>query len=187
MITEDKTFERIDYTKSGLPKGDYENCTFINCNFYSSDLSKITFNECAFDGCDFSLAKLNSTILNDVKFINCKLLGLHFDECNDFVLSIYFENSQLKLSTFFKMKLKKTRFKGCNLQEVDFTETNLVGSSFENCDLQRATFHNTNLEKVDFRTSFNYSFDPENNRIKKAKFSRSEVVGLLGKYDIEIE
>jgi hypothetical protein len=37
------------------------------------------------------------------------------------------------------------------------------------------------------RTSFNYSINPELNRIKKAKFSMPAVVGLLDKYDIEIE
>jgi len=47
-------------------------------------------------------------------------------------------------------------------------------------------FENTILEKVDFSTSFNYSIDPEMNKIKKAKFSLPEVIGLLNKYDIEI-
>jgi uncharacterized protein YjbI with pentapeptide repeats len=93
----------------------------------------------------------------------------------------------LKLSTFYKLKLKKTRFKGCNLQDVDFSDADLMGSTFDNCDLQRAIFIDTNLEKVDFRSSINYSIDPEKNRLKKAKFSRAEVIGLLDKYDIEIE
>jgi len=43
------------------------------------------------------------------------------------------------------------------------------------------------LEKVNFLTSYNYSIDPENNRLKKAKFSMNGLAGLLGKYDIEIE
>lgn len=50
-----------------------------------------------------------------------------------------------------------------------------------------AIFKNTNLESVDFRTSFNYSIDPDLNRIKKAKFSLSGIAGLLNKFDIEIE
>jgi hypothetical protein len=43
-----------------------------------------------------------------------------------------------------------------------------------------------NLEKTDFRSSFNYSIDPEVNRIKKAKFDRAGLAGLLDKYDLEI-
>ena len=73
------------------------------------------------------------------------------------------------------------------MHEVDFSETDLSESVFAQCDLSRSIFSNTNLEKVDFRTSFNYSFDPSINRIKKAKFSSEGVIGLLSKYDIVIE
>jgi hypothetical protein len=58
---------------------------------------------------------------------------------------------------------------------------------FDNCNLERATFDQTILEKSDLRTSYNYSLDPEINRIKKAKFSILSIAGLLDKYDIEIE
>jgi len=186
-LYENKLFERIDYTTNSLDKGEYENCRFLNCNFYNGDLSHITFRECLFDGCDFSLAILKNTAINDIKFINCKLLGVLFDDCNPFLLSVDFENCLLKLAVFYKLKLKKTRFKNCNLQEADFTEADLSSSVLDDCDLQRAIFHKTNLEKADFRSSFHYSIDPENNRIKKAKFSRAGVLGLLDKYSIEIE
>ena len=55
------------------------------------------------------------------------------------------------------------------------------------CDLTDTKFENTVIEKADFRTSFNYSIDPYLNRIKKAKFSLTNITGLLDKYDIEIE
>lgn len=84
------------------------------------------------------------------------------------------------------MKLKQTVFKNSQLYEVDFTECDLSSASFDNCDLAGAIFKDTILEKADFRTAFNYSIDPELNRIKKAKFSRSGIAGLLDKYDIEI-
>jgi fluoroquinolone resistance protein len=58
---------------------------------------------------------------------------------------------------------------------------------FDNCDLSKASFDNTILEKADFRTAFNYSINPESNKIKKAKFSVSGIAGLLDKYDIHIE
>ena len=83
--------------------------------------------------------------------------------------------------------IKKTTFKNSQLQEVDFTESELSYSVFDYCDLTRATFYNTNIEKADFRTSNNYSIDPENNQIKKARFSLPAAAGLLDKYDIEID
>ena len=69
---------------------------------------------------------------------------------------------------------------------MDFTEADLNNASFDNCDLIGAKFEKTNLEKADLSTSFNYSIDPELNRIKKAKFSIDGIAGLLDKYDIEI-
>ena len=89
--------------------------------------------------------------------------------------------------TFYKTKIKKTSFKNSQLQETDFTEADLTNSVFDNCNLLQAIFDHTMLEKADFRTSFNYSIDPEINRIKQARFSISEIAGLLNKYDIHIE
>jgi uncharacterized protein YjbI with pentapeptide repeats len=85
------------------------------------------------------------------------------------------------------MKIKSRIFKNCQLLETDFSESDLTASVFDNCDLSGATFDNTNIEKADFTTAFNFSIDPEINRIKKAKFSLPEVLGLLNKYDIVIE
>jgi uncharacterized protein YjbI with pentapeptide repeats len=85
------------------------------------------------------------------------------------------------------MKVKSTLFKNSQLNETDFSECDLTGSVFDNCDMAGATFDNSNLEKVDFTTAFNFSIDPEINRIKKAKFSLAGVLGLLNKYDIIVE
>jgi len=85
------------------------------------------------------------------------------------------------------MKIKKLQFKNSSLQEVDFTEADASGALFDNCDLARAKFENTVLEKANFRTAFNYSINPELNKIKKAKFSLPGVIGLLDNYDIDIE
>ena len=115
------------------------------------------------------------------------MLGLQFEKCNKSGLTVLFENCNLSHSSFFQTKFRKTIFRNLQLHEVDFTECDLGSSVFENCDLDRALFENSNLEKTDFRTARNYSFDPERNRMRKAKFSLSEIAGLLNKYDIEID
>jgi uncharacterized protein YjbI with pentapeptide repeats len=73
------------------------------------------------------------------------------------------------------------------LHEVDFSGCDLTNSSFNNCDLSGAVFENTNLEKADFLTSYNYSLDPDKNKLKKTKFSSNGLSGLLSKFDIIIE
>jgi uncharacterized protein YjbI with pentapeptide repeats len=72
------------------------------------------------------------------------------------------------------------------LQEVDFSETELSASIFVNWDCLNAKFERTNLEKCDFRTAFNFSINPNTNKIKKAKFSTNNIAGLLHQFDVEI-
>lgn len=187
VFTEGKKIKNLILRDKPLTIGEYENCTFINCDFSEANLSDINFLECEFIGCNFSLVKLTNTSLREVRFKKCKLLGLHFEDCNNLLITIDFEDCILNISSFYKLKLKKTRFINSNIIDVDFTETDLNKSIFENCDLKSTTFQNTNLEGADFRSSYNYSIDPDLNRIKKAKFSIQWIAGLLDKYDIDIE
>jgi hypothetical protein len=53
--------------------------------------------------------------------------------------------------------------------------------------MYKAVFDNTILEDADLRTAENYSIDPENNYIRKAKVASEALPGLLEKYDLEIE
>ncbi len=179
-------FEKADFTKEPLPTGEYEGCRFLNCNFENADLSAIKFIECEFIGCNLSLAKLVKTAFGDVIFRDCKMLGLHFEQSSSFNFTVRFENCTLDHTSFYKVKMKSTLFSNSKLMEVDFTEAVLSRSNFDNCDLQGAKFEQANLEKVDFRTSVNYSIDPQLNMLKRAKFSLTGIQGLLDKYDIEI-
>lgn len=182
----DTTFDQLDFKETPLALGDYENCRFHNCDLSGLDLSEFNFVECTFFGCNLSLAKLHQTTFKDVVFQDCKILGLHFENCPKFGLSISVDQCNLNHCSFYRANLKKTVFKNTQLQETDFTECDLSGAVFDQCDLSKAMFENTILEKADFRTAYHYTIDPTINRIKKARFSLSGVVGLLAQYDIEI-
>lgn len=183
----DQTFDQVNFTQISLAKGEYEKCKFDNCNFSDYDLREFKFIDCFFINCNLSLAKLNKTVLQDIKFEGCKLVGLHFEDCNDFILSFSFNECQLNYSTFYKSKIKKIVVKNSSLIQVDFTEADLTDAVFHNCNMEQTIFNNTILEKVDFRTAYNFSIDPEMNKISKAKFSSASLQGLLDKYDLEIE
>lgn len=187
MTYTDEIFNKVDFTKTPLAKGEYEYCSFMNCNLYHIDLTGIRFLECTFSTCNLSLAQLDGTSLMGTQFKDCKMLGLRFDKCDDFAFAVHLDSCTLDHSSFYGRKLKKTVFKQCKLQEVDFSTSDLGQAVFGHCDLYRAIFGNSNLEKADFRTSFNFSIDPARNRVKKAKFSREGLAGLLDKYDISIE
>jgi uncharacterized protein YjbI with pentapeptide repeats len=187
LVHEDKQFNGIDYSEKLLVSEEFDHCEFINCNFQKSDLSNNDFTDCVFKGCNFSLTVLNNTGLKTIRFIDCKLIGIDFSKCSNFLFSVSFQNCHVDYSSFFQKKMKKTNFIDCSLKEVDFAEVDLSMSVFQNCDLLDAVFMHSVLEKTDFRTARNYSFDPELNKIKKAKFSHSQVTGLLAKYQIDIE
>lgn len=183
---EDQRFDAVDYTADGLPVADYEGCTFANCTFFSTDLSEVNFTDCVFEHCDLSMAKLKDAVFRDVKFTNCKLLGLRFDECNSFNLSFSFDNCVLNFASFFRLNVKNTVFDHCKLEEVEFVETDLSNAVFSHCDLTRAIFGSTRLNGADFRTAYNFSIDPEENSLKKARFSAQNLAGLLDKYQLVI-
>ncbi len=183
---EQELFERQDFTQSSLKDGEYEGCRFNNCDFSNGSLSGITFIDCMFYDCNLSMTSLLKTVFRDVTFHRCKMLGLRFDTCHPWGLTFRFEECTLNHSSFYQLKVPKTIFKQCTMQEVDLTGCDFTESVLEQCDLANALFDRTILEKADLRYSSNYSIDPENNRIKKAKFSLSGLPGLLGKYQIEI-
>lgn len=184
---EGKTFRNTDFSKRTLVVAEHENCTFVHCNFSGADLSNSRFTECIFQSCDLSNAKSQETVFRNAMFQECKLQGMHFDQCRSFLLSMRFDDCNLDFCTFTRLDLRTSSFKGSSLREADLTEANLAKTVFDNCDLERATFLNTNLEGADFRTAYNFCIDPEKNRLKKARFSSVGVVGLLWKYEIEIE
>lgn len=187
LYTEGTIFEKQDYTSRALNKGDYENCTFNYCDFSSGNLSGINFINCNFNHCNLSLAKINQASFRNVNFEHCKLLGLHFEFCNDFLFEVNFDNCLLNLSSFYKLKMKKTRFIHCEMHEVDLTNTDLTLAVFEDCDLMGSIFEETNLEKADLRGAHNFSIHPEMNKLKKAKVSQSNLSGFLHRYELIIE
>ena len=104
-----------------------------------------------------------------------------------FAFSFSFTECHLDYSNFFGTKLRKTTFKNCTLKDVEFGEADLTASEFLGCDLSSAIFSNSILEKTDFRTAVNFAIDPDVNKMKKAKFSALNLVGLLYRHNLDID
>ena len=83
--------------------------------------------------------------------------------------------------------MRMANFTNCDLQETDFAMAELVQAVFDHCNLSGAVFDATNLEKADLRTSFQFTINPSTNKIKKARFSKDSLEGLLSHLDIIIE
>lgn len=187
LINTHKTFEKVSFIDKIVNNREFEDCVFKNCDFSNSNFGNNTFMDCEFIDCNLSMTNLTGTSLKTVHFKECKLLGIQFHLCTDFLFSVSFQDCVLDYSTFANKKMPKTMFNNCSMKEVSFIGTHLTNSTFENCNLDNAIFNETQLAGADFRTAFNYKIDPEFNPMRKAKFSTQGIVGLLDKYDIKIE
>lgn len=166
-LFEGQTFEKI----STLPLGEYENCTFVGCDFSQSDLSQMKFLDSRFDKCNLSITKVMEAAMQNIDFTDCKLHGVDWSHCSSFLFEVHFTDSLLDFSSFSGIKMRKTEFKNCHIIEADFSLADLTESTFDRCDLTGSIFANTILEKVDFTTAYGYRLDPEQNKVKKARFS----------------
>ncbi|HZX59684.1 MAG TPA: pentapeptide repeat-containing protein [Mucilaginibacter sp.] len=185
-IEEDATFTRIKTGDPVFSSRQFENCKFVNCDLSNANLGGILFIDCVFEDCNLSLANMSNTGLQYIRFKHCKLSGVDFSKSLDFLMQMHFESCVLDNAVFFRKKNKKAVFKDCSMIETDLTEADLTDTKFDNCNLHRAFFSQTMLTNADLSTSYNFIIDPDNNNIKKAKFSVHGLAGLLVKYDIKV-
>ena len=165
----------------------FERTLFADCDFAGADLSGLRFEDCLFSDCRFSNARIIGTVFNGVQFARCPMEGLNFFEAYGLVMSVSFEKCALDFCSFYGLALKRTLFNECSLRSAVFTQADLTGTCFTRCDLARAIFHKTRMDKADFSSSYNFVIDPDDNSLKKTRFSALNLAGLLEKYDLEIE
>lgn len=185
-LHENKTFDKIVYADKIIKGREFQSCTFKNCDFTDSDFSNNKFLDCLFDTCNLSMMKLRNATLNQIEFKNCKILGVNFSECHDFLFTVDFNSCILDYASFAGKKMLKTKFIKSSLKEVSFTQSNLAGAVFDQTDLLGAVFNRSDLTAANFSTAYNFSIDPELNAMKNAGFAMDGLAGLLTKYKIKI-
>jgi uncharacterized protein YjbI with pentapeptide repeats len=183
----DQLFEKAKFPHKAHQEAVFENCVFKGCDLSELSFSATDFIDTTFETCNFTMAKFSDTGLKNVTFKGCKLSGVNLSNCKDFLFSANFEDCILDYASFHKKKNKKCSFINCSMKSTDLTEADLTEASFQNCDLQNAEFGRTILIGANLSTSFNFNIDPEQNQIRKAKFSQEGLAGLLGKYGIIVE
>lgn len=183
-IAEDKIFTGLT-SITGIAQT-FDNCRFVNCDLPGADLSNIIFMDCRFEGCNLERAVIFKTGFQSAFFKDCNVNGVDFSKALDFLFGASFEGCSLNNTIFYKKKNKAAKFTDCSLKEADLTECDLTDAVFTNCDLHRTVFSFTILKNADLHTSYNYVIDPDENTLKKARFSVHGLPGLLAKYDIKV-
>jgi len=182
----DKEYQHLAYAKDDLNHTDFERCTFSHCDFSGCIFVGVTFIDCVFTDCVFNGAKINYVAFRTAAFHRCEIKDVNFAMCDKLIFEISFDDCLLDFSKFYTLKIKGTVFTNCSLVAVDFMNTDLTEVIFDRCDLYRAEFAKAIANKASFKTSFNYTIDPEKTKLKKAVFSPGEVKGLLFKHDLRV-
>jgi fluoroquinolone resistance protein len=115
------------------------------------------------------------------------MLGMRIENLGLLSTNLIFSHCQMDFVSLSHLNLTGVQFEDCSLKEADFTEADLEGAEFINCDLHKALFYRTNLQGADFSSALRIQLDPEENSLRKARFSLEALPGLLVKYGIKIE
>ncbi len=183
----DQEFKEIIFEEKTIVYKEFENCVFRNCDFRKCNFQSVIFIDCTFFDCNFQDTKINYVSLRNVFFNKCNFTSVNFAMTDQVIYEFHFKNCLLDYAKFYALKLKKMQFINCSMIAVDFMASDLTEVLFDNCNLRRAVFIDTIANKTNFETSYDYSIDPEKNKLKKAIFSVDGLKGLLEKYDLVIK
>ena len=180
------TIEENERQSIFLTSTEFEGVIFQSESAIDLDLSNRKFIDCIFEQCQLSSVKIQNSVIQ-AEFSNSKIEGINFFTAKRSLLSLGFKNCLIRHSSFAELKLLKIKFTGCELHNVDFSDTDLSSADFTNTTFDNCVFRNTNLTKTDFRYATGYYINPTLNKVKGARFSSPDVLGLLAGFDIVIE
>jgi uncharacterized protein YjbI with pentapeptide repeats len=163
------------------------NKQFYWIDFSAYDFSWKKFNDCAFEKCNLSNIAVKNTSFNNISFVNSKIMWCKFVDLNHFLSNFNFKDCNISLSSFYWLNLKNVYFEDSEIKETDFTNANLEGSKILYSDLEKSIFLNTNLKKTDLTGTYNFSINPNLNKLEKTKFSREYSIWLLQYFDIILD
>ncbi|WP_294819700.1 pentapeptide repeat-containing protein [uncultured Flavobacterium sp.] len=174
------------YSTEDIMYKDFERCTFMQCDFSACNFTGVAFIDCNFTSCNFSEAKINYIGLRGAFFDNCNFTGVNFSMADPLLFGVEFKNCRLDYAKFYTLKIKGTVFTDCSIIAADFMQTDMTEALFDNCNLHKSVFDGTIAQRADFSTSYNFSIDPERNKLRRARFSQEGLKGLLEKYEIVV-
>ncbi len=186
----DKTFEGLCGQGGIIASHEFYDCVFIRCSFPQAVISKCKFNKCTFQHCDLSLMKVPETTFTATRFEDSKAIGINWTQADMGTRlgePIGFFRSSISHCTFMGLALRGIQIQECIAGDVDFRQADLSHANFAGTDLAESLFSETNLTRADLTQARNYSICPNENILKKAKFSLPEAISLLYAMDIVLE
>lgn len=169
----------------------FENCSFARCSFVEAQIIGCKFINCEFKACHLSAVQIKNSSFMEVVFDECNLRGINWTKVKwpyiALTSPVQFYRSNISHSSFYELNLKEIIIEECKAHEVDFRGADLSNGSFMNTDFEGSLFMHCKLQAANFTDAINYHISPVDNDIRKAKFSMPDAVNLLRCFDVVIE
>jgi len=191
-----KVYENERFSNLTSTGESYEDLIFSECEFEDVTLMSPSFTRCVFRDCRFIRCRIESprareTFLTRAEFDGCFLSGVQWCE---FVPGNRFSemlcavrDSTVRYSNFSQMSFPKFDFSSVGLIECMFAECDLKTACFRGTELSRTEFFRCDMQEADFRDAFGYQIDVLTCKVRGARFSFPEAIGLLGSLGVKID
>lgn len=169
---------------------EFENCRFRHCRFPTMTFRSCAFVHCQFEACDLGLVKVPGSRFTEAQFTDCKLIGVDWCEASaltGLTTSMSFLRCVISYGFFVKLDLTGARIEECEAKEVDFSGATLRRASLVHSDLEGAKFVECDMREADLTGAHGYVIDPTRNKVKKARFSLPDAVGLLTVFGVVVK
>ena len=183
-------FRNLKAVGSRFRNGAFSGCLFDRCSFGGAECNGCSFTDCMFTTCDLSLTRVPTSRFIDARFLDSKLVGFDWtivDRPAKLALQVGFERCVVSQSNFAGVNLRGLRLIESTAREADFAAADLTDAIFTGTDLAGALFSDTNLTGADLRGATGYLIDPLQNRVRKARFTMPDAIGLLTGLGVLIE
>jgi fluoroquinolone resistance protein len=183
---QDIAFDRHNPPPEG-PRTAFRDCRFVGCDMTGMNMKNCLFSSCDFVRCNLSLLQVDGARFLEAAFQDCKLAGVNFALCDDFLLRLAFEECRLQQCSFAMLSMPGTSFRRCDIQGCDFVQADLTGADFSDSRLTGSLFDNTTLVRCNFRGAQDYAIHVLHNRVAQATFTLPDAMALLAGLGIHLE
>jgi fluoroquinolone resistance protein len=181
---EDATFADLDCGGLDLSGKAFRQCVFERVRLAEARLVGATFEDCEIESCDLTMARVEEAAFRSVSFRRTKLMGIDWSGVRGIAFVVSFEGCTLSYGTFVDLKMQATVFRDCKAHEVSFIGVDLTKCVFPGTDLAGARFMDTVLVEADLSDAVNYRISPQQNRLKRTKFSEEAALAVVAELGV---
>ncbi|WP_283679999.1 pentapeptide repeat-containing protein [Lentilactobacillus sp. Marseille-Q4993] len=160
---------------------------FVHCLFDQDDFDGKDWNDVKFIGCSLPNKSFHQNYFANCEFSGCQLTGSDFSIGTKF-LKTKFTSSKLMYANFSETAMEQSGFENCELIESSFQAVKVKkGLAFTGCDVDGIDFLDTNLKGIDLSTATFGTLVVDPTRLKGLKINPYQASVLITMFGVEIK